>query len=115
MFLGMSFLWDSGAIVSIRLLCTLLLAVRSFLVVRSIGFLGSFLATYALHSLERQKEQTNVDRSPTFLVNVVLVLPCIGAHSKNMTNRSASAKGTFMGIVFAFTLRLWYQQGSCKM
>ena len=56
MFLGTSFLWDYGAIVSTRSLCTLLLAARSFLLVRSIRFLGSFLATCALDSLERQKE-----------------------------------------------------------
>ena len=35
-FLGTSFLWDSGTIVSTRLFCTLFIAVRSFLVARSI-------------------------------------------------------------------------------
>jgi hypothetical protein len=56
MFLGTSFLWDSGTIVSTRLLCTLFLAVQSFLIARSVGFLGSFLATYVLDCLKRQKE-----------------------------------------------------------
>ena len=45
----------------------LLLAVRSFLVARSDGCFGSYLATYALGSLERQEERTHVHRSPTFL------------------------------------------------
>ncbi len=35
-FLGTSFLWDSGAVVSTRSLRTLFIAVRSFLVVRSV-------------------------------------------------------------------------------
>ncbi len=65
-FLGTSFFRDSGIVVSTRSICTLLLAVRSFLVVRSVGLFGSFLATYALNCLERQKEQTHVHRSPTF-------------------------------------------------
>ena len=57
-FLVTSFLWDSGTIFSTRLLCTLFLAVQSFLVARGIRFLRSFLTTYALDSdsLERQKE-----------------------------------------------------------
>jgi hypothetical protein len=45
-FLGTSFLWDSGVMVSTRLLSTLLFTVRSFLVARSVGFFGSFLALY---------------------------------------------------------------------
>ena len=77
-FLGTSFLRDSGTVVSTRLLRTLLLAVRRFLVARSVGLFGSFLttllavrrflivrsigliryflATYALDCLKRQKE-----------------------------------------------------------
>ena len=78
-FLSTSFLWDSDTIVSTRLLCTLLLAVRSFLVTRSVGFVRSFLATYVLHCLERQKEQTLVHRSTTFLMKVVLILPSVRA------------------------------------
>ncbi len=77
MFLGMSFLWDSGTNVGTRLLCTLLLAVRSFLVARSVGFLGSFLATYVLDRLKRQKERTHVHQGTTFLVKVALILPCV--------------------------------------
>ena len=68
-FLGRSIFWDSGTIISTRLLCTLFLAVQSFLVARSVRFLGSFLATYALNSLERQEKQMHVYRSSTFLVN----------------------------------------------
>ena len=49
MFLGASFLRNSGHSASTRLLCTLSLAVQSFLVRRIIG---SFLATCALNSLE---------------------------------------------------------------
>ena len=79
MFLGMSFLWDSRTIVSTRTLCTLLLAVQSFLVARSVGFLGSFLATYVLNCFKRQKEQMHVHRSTTFLVKVVLILPHVRA------------------------------------
>jgi hypothetical protein len=78
-FLGTSFLWDSGVVVSTRLLRTLLLAVQSFLGMRSVGLFGSFLATYALDCLERQKEQTHVHRSPTFLVKVELILPRVRA------------------------------------
>ncbi len=54
-----------------------LLAVRSFLVAKSVGLIGYFLATYALGCLERQKERTHVHRSPTFLVKVGLILPCL--------------------------------------
>ncbi len=57
----------------------LLLAVRSFLVARSVGFVGSFLATYVLNCLERQKEQTHAHGSPTFLVKVELILPRVRA------------------------------------
>ena len=99
-FLGMSFLRDSGGSVSTRLLQTFFLAVKSFLVRRSVI---SFLATYALNSLERQEEQMHVHRSPTFLVKVELILPCVGAHLENVTPRSASAKGMFIGIMFGFT------------
>ena len=35
--------------------------------------------------LERQKEQTHVDQSTTFLVKVVLILPCVGTHSESVT------------------------------
>ncbi len=52
-----------------------LLAVQWFLVARCVGLIGYFLATYALGSLERQKERTHVHRSPTFLVKVGLILP----------------------------------------
>jgi hypothetical protein len=85
MFLGTSFLWDSGTIVSTRSLCTFLLTVRSFLVARRVGFVGSFLATYALDRLERQKEQTHVHWSTTFLVKIVLILLHVGTHSENVT------------------------------
>ncbi len=84
-FLGTYLLRDSGTMVSTRSLCTLLLAVRSFLVARRVGFVGSFPATYALDSLERQKERAHVHRSTTFLVKVVLILPRVGTHSENMT------------------------------
>ncbi len=84
-FLGTYLLWDSGTIVSTRSLHTLLLAVQSFLVAGSVGFVRSFLAAYALNHLERQKEQTHVHWSTTFLVKVVLILPCVGTHSENVT------------------------------
>ena len=80
-FLGTSFLWDSGCSFSTRSLRTLFLAVQSFLVARSVRVLGSFLVTYALNSLKRQKERTHVHRSPTFLVMVVLILPRVRARS----------------------------------
>jgi hypothetical protein len=76
-FLGTYLFRDSGTMVSTRSLRTLLLAVRSFLVARSVGFGGSFLATYALDRLERQKERAHVHRSTTFLVKVELILPCV--------------------------------------
>ena len=41
---------------------------------------GWTCATYALGSLERQKEQTHVHRSSTFLVKVGLILPRVRAH-----------------------------------
>ena len=56
MFLGTSFLQDSGCSFSTRLLCTLFLAMRSFIVARSVRVLESFLATYTLDNFERQKE-----------------------------------------------------------
>jgi hypothetical protein len=55
------------------------IAVRRFLVARSDGLVGSFLATYALGCLERQKERTHVHLSPTFLVKVGLILPRVQA------------------------------------
>ncbi len=58
-----------------------LLAVQSFLVTRSVGLIRYFLATYALDCLERQKEQMHVHRSPTFLVKVEQILPCVRARS----------------------------------
>jgi hypothetical protein len=84
MFLGRSFLWDSGTL-STRSLCTLLLAVRRFLVARRVGLFGSFLPTYALDSLKRLKERSHIDKSTTFLVKVVLILPRVGTHSENVT------------------------------
>ncbi len=78
-FLGTSFLRDSGVVVSTRSLRTLLLAVRSFLVARSIGLFGSFMATYALNRLERQKERTHAHWSNTFRVKVELILPRVRA------------------------------------
>ncbi len=83
-FLGRYLLWDSGTMVSTRSIFTLLLAVQSFLVARSIGFVGSFPVTYALDRLERQKERTHVHWSTTFLVKVVLILPCVGTHLENV-------------------------------
>jgi hypothetical protein len=99
--LGTSFLWDSGTVVSTRLLRTLfiavrrflvarsdglfgsflatLLAVRSFLKARSVGLIGYFLATYGIDCLERQKEQTHVHKSPTFLMKVELIRPRVRA------------------------------------
>ncbi len=56
-----------------------LLAVRGFLIARCVGLIGYFLATYALGSLERQKERTHVHRSPNFLVKVRLILPRVRA------------------------------------
>ena len=84
MFLGTYLFRDSG-ILSTRSLRTLLLAVRSFLVARRVGLAGSFLPTYAFDGLERLKEQTDVGRRTTFLVKVVLVLPCVRTHSENVT------------------------------
>jgi hypothetical protein len=78
-FLGTSFPRDIGAVVSTRLLRTLFIAVQRFLVARNDGPFGSFLATYALDCLERQKERTHVHRSPTFLVKVELILPRVRA------------------------------------
>ncbi len=83
-FLVRTFFWDSGTL-STRSLRTLLLAVRGFLVARRVGFVGSFLPTYALDSLERLKERTHIGRSTTFLVKVVLILPRVGTHLENVT------------------------------
>jgi len=69
-------LWDSSSTRSLR---TLFIAVRRFLVARSDGLIGSFLATYALSCLERQKERSHVHMSPTFLVKVGLILPRVRA------------------------------------
>ncbi len=56
-----------------------LLPVQGFLLARCVGLIGYFLATYALGSLERQKERTHVHRIPTFLVKVGLILPRVRA------------------------------------
>jgi hypothetical protein len=69
-------LWDSSSTRSLR---TLLIAVRRFLVARSDRPVGSFLATYALGCLERQKERMHVHMSPTLLVKVGLILPRVQA------------------------------------
>ena len=78
MFLGTSFLRNSGRSVSTRSLRTLFLAVQSFHVGKSSG---SFLATYTLNSLKRQEKQTHVHGSPTFLVKVEQILAHVRAHS----------------------------------
>jgi hypothetical protein len=100
-FLNTSFPRDSGIVVSTRSMRTFLfavrrflvarsnglfgsflatlLAVRSFLVARSVGLIRYFLATYQLDCLERQKELTHIHRSPTFLVKVELILPRVRA------------------------------------
>ncbi len=65
--------------VSTRLLRTYFIAVRRILVARSDGRFGSYLATYALGSLKRQKEQMHVHRSPTFLAKARLILPGVRA------------------------------------
>ncbi len=78
-FLGTYLLWDSGTMVSTMSLRTLFLTVRSFLVARSVGFVGSFLAIYVLDRLERKKERMLVYRSTTFLVKVELILPRVRA------------------------------------
>jgi hypothetical protein len=83
-FLVHTFFQDSESL-STRLLYTLLLAVRRFLVARRVGLVGSLLPTYALDSLKRLKERTHIGRSATFLVKVVLVLPRVGTHSENVT------------------------------
>jgi hypothetical protein len=85
MFLGTYLFRDSGTL-STRSLCTLLLAVRSFLVARRVGLAGSFLPTYALDSLERLKERTDIGRRTPFLVKVVLILPRVWTHSENVTH-----------------------------
>ncbi len=82
--LGTYLFRDSGTL-STRLLCTLLLAVRRFLVARRVGLVGSFLPTYALDGLKGLKERTHVGRCTTFLVKVVLILPRVGTHSENVT------------------------------
>jgi hypothetical protein len=69
----------SGTVVSTRSLRTYFIAVRRFLVARSDGCFGSYLATYVLCSLERQKARTHVHRSPTFLVKVGLIPPRVRA------------------------------------
>ncbi len=69
-------LWDSSSTRSLR---TLFITVRRFLIARSDGLVGSFLATYALGCLERQKERAHVHMSPTFLMKVGLILPRVQA------------------------------------
>ncbi len=64
--------------VSTRSLHTYFIAVRRFLVARSNGRFGPYLATYALGSLERQEERTHVHRSPSFLAKGGLILPFDG-------------------------------------
>ncbi len=68
-FLGTSFLRDSGTVVSTRLLRTLFIAVRRFLLARSNGLFGSLLATYALGCLKRQKKRM-LNSCASFVVDV---------------------------------------------
>jgi hypothetical protein len=60
---------------------------------------GSFLGTYALNSLERHEKRTYGHGHHTFLVKVELILPHIGAHSKNVTCQ--------------ISLGEWYVNGYC--
>ena len=78
-FLGTSFPPDSGTLPVPGRYVPFSIAVRRFLVARSDGPIGSFLATYVLGCLERQKERTHVHMSPTFLVKVGLILPRVRA------------------------------------
>ena len=78
-FLGTSFPRDSGTLPVPGRYVPFFIAVRRFFVARSDGPVGSFLATYALGCLERQKERTHVHMSPTFLVKVGLILPRVWA------------------------------------
>jgi hypothetical protein len=96
MILGTYLFRDSGT-VSTRLLRTLLLDVRRFLVARRVGLVESFPATYALNSLERQKERTHIHGSTTFLVKVVLILPRLGRHSGNVTQQISLGEGHVHG------------------
>jgi hypothetical protein len=84
MLLG-TYLFRDSETLSTRSFCTLLLAVRRFLVARRVGLVGSFLSTYALDCLEKLKERTHIGRSTTFLMKVVLILPRVGTHSENVT------------------------------
>ncbi len=88
-----------GCFVPFFLLC------KGFLLQEGLDLL-SFPATHAQDCLKRQKKRVYVYGSTTFLMKVVLILPRVGTHSEIVTYRSALAKGTFMGIVFAFTLGL---------
>ncbi len=82
MLLKANFLWDSGRRLSTRPLGSFLALVGSFLVG---WWIGLFLCTYALYSLERHEKQTHVHGSHTFLVKVEMVVPRKWAHPKNVT------------------------------
>jgi hypothetical protein len=82
MFLGASFLGDSGRRLSTRTLVSFLTLVGSFL----IGlYIGPSLGTFALDSLQRHMKQPCVHGSHIFLVKVDLILPCMWAHPKSVT------------------------------
>jgi hypothetical protein len=82
MFLGASFLGNLAHRLGMRSLVTFLAFVRSFCVGLYVGF---FLDTCRLNSVERHKKQTHVNGCHTFLVKGELFLPRVWGHSKNMT------------------------------
>ena len=78
-FLGTSFPRDSGTLPVPGRYVPFLSLCEGFFVARCDGLVGSFLATYALGCIERQKERTHVHMSPTFLVKVGRILPRVRA------------------------------------
>jgi hypothetical protein len=78
------------------LLGSCLILVRSFLPGWRVGFL---VVTYALNSFERSLKRTHVHGSHTLFLQVILVLPLVRTHPKNVTCQISLVNGTFAGIM----------------
>ncbi len=113
MLLGASFLGDSGHRLSTRSLVSFLALVGSFL----IGlYIGLFLGTYVLYNLQRGMRSKHMSTNVIpFLWRLNWSCYICGYIQRTWLARSASANGTFMGIILVLTLVLWNQQGSCTM
>ncbi len=58
-----------------------------------------FLCTYMLYRLKRPEKQTHVHGSHAFLVEVVLILPCVQTHPENVTRPISLGEQNICGVI----------------